>query len=43
MPLIYVKKGNDSIRKIIGVESDVKYIPFKKFFDDKGSYVKCVI
>ena len=38
IPLIYVKKGNDSIRKIIGVDVDAKFIPFKKFFDERGNY-----
>ncbi|MDI9258368.1 cytochrome c biogenesis protein CcsA [Flavobacterium sedimenticola] len=38
VPIIYVKGGNDSIRKIVGVEPDAKYIPFKKFFDEKGNY-----
>lgn len=38
VPLIYLKKGNDSIRKILGVEKDVKYVPFIKFFDEKGNY-----
>ena len=38
VPLIYIKKGNDSIRKIIGAKQDEKYIAFKRFFDDKGNY-----
>jgi cytochrome c-type biogenesis protein CcsB len=38
VPIVYVKTGNDSIRKIIGVDSGQKLIPFKKFFDDKGNY-----
>ena len=38
IPLVYIKTGNDSIRKIIGVKSSEKLIPFKKFFDDKGNY-----
>jgi cytochrome c-type biogenesis protein CcsB len=38
VPLIYIKKGNDSIRKIIGANQDEKYIAFKRFFDDKGNY-----
>lgn len=37
-PLIYIKKGNDSIRKIIGIEPDAKYATFRSFFDDKGNY-----
>ena len=38
IPLIYVKPGNDSIRKIIGVDSKQKLIPFIAFFDEKGNY-----
>ena len=38
VPLIYIKNGNDSIRKIIGLDSKEKYAPFIKFFDDKGNY-----
>lgn len=38
VPLVYVKSGNDSIRKILGVASGEKLIPFKKFFDDEGNY-----
>jgi len=38
VPLIYIKGGNDSIRKIIGADKTEKLIPFKKFFDDKGNY-----
>jgi hypothetical protein len=28
IPLIYMKGGNDSIRKIIGVDVKAKYAPF---------------
>jgi len=38
VPLIYVKKGNDSIRKIINLGKDEKLATFRSFFDDKGSY-----
>ncbi|RZJ35413.1 MAG: cytochrome C biogenesis protein [Flavobacterium sp.] len=38
VPLIYLKPGNDSIRKIIGIEKDAKYAPFIKFFDATGNY-----
>ena len=38
VPLIYIKNGNDSIRKIIGAASEDKYVAFKKFFDAKGNY-----
>jgi cytochrome c-type biogenesis protein CcsB len=37
-PLIYIKRGNDSIRKIIGIEPDAKYATFRSFFDEKGNY-----
>jgi hypothetical protein len=37
IPLIYMKGGNDSIRKIIGVDVKAKYAPFISFFDDKGT------
>lgn len=38
IPLVYIKKGNDSIRKIIGVDKDQKLIPFRAFFDAEGNY-----
>ena len=38
VPLIYLKKGNDSIRKIIKIDKDAKYAPFISFFDEKGNY-----
>jgi cytochrome c-type biogenesis protein CcsB len=38
LPLIYVKSGNDSIRKIIGVNPEEKYITFRSLFDNKGNY-----
>jgi len=38
IPLIYIKPGNDSIRKIIGIDSKDKYAPFISFFDEKGNY-----
>jgi len=38
VPLIYIKTGNDSIRKIIGIASDEKYAPLRNFFDKKGNY-----
>lgn len=39
IPLIYLKRGNDSIRKVIGVEKDAKYAPFINFFDANGNYL----
>ncbi|SCX91957.1 cytochrome c-type biogenesis protein CcsB [Flavobacterium caeni] len=38
VPLIYLKSGNDSIRKLIGIGKDDKYAPFIKFFDERGNY-----
>ena len=38
VPLVYIKPGNDSIRKIIGIDSKAKYAPFIAFFDAKGNY-----
>lgn len=39
MPIIYLKRGNDSIRKIIGVDKEAKYAPFVNFFDKNGNYL----
>jgi len=38
VPLIYIKSGNDSIRKIIGIDADKKYASFLDFFDNSGNY-----
>ena len=38
IPLIYLRDGNDSLRKILGVELKAKYAPFISFFDEKGNY-----
>ncbi|WP_396166779.1 cytochrome c biogenesis protein CcsA [Flavobacterium sp.] len=38
LPLIYIKIGNDSIRKIIGVNPEDKYVTFRSLFDAKGNY-----
>ena len=38
IPLIYIKAGNDSIRKIIGIEKTAQYAPFIAFFDKTGNY-----
>ena len=37
-PLIYIKRGNDSIRSVIGIDTDQKYASFIDFFDGKGNY-----
>ena len=38
VPMIYIKAGNDSIRKIIGIDKEAKYASFINFFDRKGNY-----
>lgn len=38
IPIIYLKRGNDSLRKVIGVEKDAKYAALENFFDAKGNY-----
>jgi cytochrome c-type biogenesis protein CcsB len=38
VPLIYLKSGNDSLRKIIGLAPDAKYAAFQDFFDEKWNY-----
>jgi cytochrome c-type biogenesis protein CcsB len=38
VPLVYLKRGNDSIRKILNIDKDAKLAPFISFFDDQGNY-----
>jgi len=38
IPLIYIKSGNDSIRKILGIKSEAKYATFRSCFDERGNY-----
>ena len=38
VPLIYLKRGNDSIRKLAGLELKAKYAPLISFFDFQGNY-----
>ncbi|MFC4740489.1 cytochrome c biogenesis protein CcsA [Flavobacterium ponti] len=38
IPIIYLKRGNDSIRKIAGIDKDLKYAKLIDFFDEKGNY-----
>ena len=38
VPIIYLKKGNDSIRKLIGIDKEAKYAKMIDFFDAKGNY-----
>tara|TARA_B100001057_G_scaffold489232_1_gene575096 strand:+ start:3076 stop:6123 length:3048 start_codon:yes stop_codon:yes gene_type:complete len=37
-PIIYLKRGNDSLRKIVGRGSKEKYAAFVDFFDQNGNY-----
>ncbi len=39
IPLVYLSKGNDSLRKIINLPKDAKYAPFRNFFDKEGNYL----
>ena len=38
IPIIYLKRGNDSLRKITGVSPASKYAPLVSFFDKEGNY-----
>ncbi|CAM3947392.1 cytochrome c biogenesis protein CcsA [Flavobacterium jumunjinense] len=38
VPIIYLNTKNDSIRKIAGIDSSVKYAPLISFFDEEGGY-----
>lgn len=38
VPIINLKKENDSIREIIGIPADQKFAALINFFDDKGNY-----
>lgn len=38
IPVIYLRRGNDSLRQIIGVDKKAKFAPFVAFFDAKGNY-----
>ena len=38
VPFIYLKRGNDSLRRLAGVEEKAKYASFVDFFDKDGSY-----
>ncbi len=37
-PMIYVKKQNDSLHNILGVEEGRKYLALTDFFDERGNY-----
>ncbi len=38
VPIIYLQRGNDSLRKIIGRSSTDKFAAFVDFFDENGNY-----
>ena len=38
IPVIYLKRGNDSIRSILGVNTKAKFAPLMSFFDTTGVY-----
>ena len=38
VPFIYLKRGNDSLRIIAGVDKKAKYASFVDFFDKSGNY-----
>ena len=35
---MYLKRGNDSIRSLVGVGKKAKYASFANFFDAQGNY-----
>lgn len=39
VPLIYLKRGNDSLRSLINLPKDAKYASFIQFFDKEGNYI----
>ena len=38
VPFIYLKRGNDSLRRLAGVDEKSKYASFVDFFDKDGTY-----
>ena len=38
VPMIYLKRGNDSLRSLIGIGVKEKYAPLLSFFDAEGNY-----
>ena len=38
VPIIYLKRGNDSLRKIAGLNKNIKYAALVSFFDEQGNY-----
>ncbi len=38
MPVIYLERGDDKLREIIGVDKSVKFAKLADFFDENGNY-----
>lgn len=38
IPIIHLKRGNDSLRIVAGIEKDAKYASLSDFFDAQGNY-----
>ncbi|OIQ18721.1 MAG: cytochrome C biogenesis protein [Flavobacterium sp. MedPE-SWcel] len=38
VPIIYLKRGNDSLRAVAGVDKKAKYAALADFFDNRGAY-----
>jgi cytochrome c-type biogenesis protein CcsB len=38
VPIIFLKRGNDSLRKIAGIDKNSKYASLVSFFDEQGNY-----
>ncbi|RZJ55936.1 MAG: cytochrome C biogenesis protein, partial [Flavobacterium sp.] len=38
VPIIYLKRGNDSLRKIAGIDVKAEYAALGDFFDNQGNY-----
>ncbi|MDA0780361.1 MAG: cytochrome c biogenesis protein CcsA [Bacteroidetes bacterium] len=38
VPFVYLKRGNDSLRSLVGVDKKAKYAAFDDFFDRYGNY-----
>lgn len=38
VPLIYLKRGNDSLRSLLDISIEAKLAPLSKFFDKEGEY-----
>ena len=38
VPFVYLKRGNDSLRNLLGVNKKAKYAAFANFFNETGSY-----